>query len=136
MNPNEYQSKALQKEADQSHLTQYVNQAGDQATRFTNGIIGLTDEVGELAAIRKSWLEQERQPDPMHVLEECGDVLWRTCQILASFNLTLQEAMESNLAKLNHRYKARLTPEEAHESNRDRPLEAQKIIETVLNIRR
>lgn len=127
MGPNEYQKRAMKKEADQGELTSHVFKSGDVATRFTNGLIGLTDECGELAALRKRWLEYQGEvPKQSEILEECGDILWRTSQILLAFGLTLDQAMQANILKLEKvRYKDVVcNPEDAKEENRDRKGEA------------
>ena len=131
MNPTEYQERALRKEADQYEIHLYVGESNPEvATRFTNGVIGLVDEVGELAALRKRWLEyQQGPPKKLEILEECGDVLWRTSQILKAFGLTLEQAMEANLAKLEKvRYKDTVcNPHDAAEHNRDRKAEMDEV---------
>lgn len=129
--PNEYQQRAMKKEADQYAIHKFVNEAFPGiATRFTNGLVGLVDEVGELAALRKKWLEyRQDMPKKEEVLEECGDVLWRVSQILKAFNLTLEQAMEANLAKLEKvRYKDTVcNPHDAAESNRNREEEMNEV---------
>lgn len=136
MNPNEYQQRAMAKEADQVWLSDWVWQQGRLASEFTNGLIGLTDECGELASLRKRWLEYEgKQPTQAEILEECGDVLWRTTQILKAFGLTLEQAMEANLAKLEGvRYKDGkvCNPHDAAEENRDRKSELDCVEEVAL----
>lgn len=129
--PNEYQVRAMKKEADQGLIHEYVSEMYyGTATRFTNGLVGLTDEVGELAALRKKWLEyRQGPPKKEEILEECGDVLWRTSQILKAFNLTLEQAMEANLAKLEKvRYKDKVcNPHDAAEENRNREEEMNEV---------
>ena len=127
MDPNKYQQLALEKEASQAQIHEHVCSQGVCGTRFTNGVNGLTNECGELADLRKRWLEYQGLPPQAHeVLEECGDVIWRTTQILATFNLTLEQAMEANIKKLHEvRYKDTVcNPTDAAEENRDRVAEA------------
>ena len=134
MGPNDYQQRALAKEANQERIRDHVYRQGVKATRFSNGIRGLTDEVGELADLEKRWLEyQGKEPTQVQVLEECGDVLWRVSQILASFGLTLDQAMEANLAKLEGvRYKVGIcNPHDAAEENRNREAEAMVVQNTI-----
>lgn len=131
MNPLHYQSEAMAKEANQKTIREYNEGLPDvKATRFTNGLIGLVDEVGELSELRKKWLEYRgEEPTKEQILEECGDVLWRTSQILTAFDLNLAQAMVANLKKLgNVRYKDTIcNPEDAKEENRDREAEAREV---------
>lgn len=131
MKPNDYQDRALSKEADQYEIHLYVAESSPEAaTRFTNGLVGLVDEVGELSALRKRWLEyQQGVPKQEDVLEECGDVIWRVSQILRAFDLTLEQAMRANLAKLEKvRYKDnKCNPIEAAEENRNREAEMNEV---------
>lgn len=124
MAPNEYQDRALAKEADQETIRQRVYSKGVQATRLQNGLTGLTDEVGELAGAVKGWLEYGRTLDETNILEECGDVLWRTCQILRGIDKTLDDAMTANLRKLDARYKAACVDHVEADRNREAEREA------------
>lgn len=124
MTPNEYMELALSKEADQEKIRRRVAAYGTQATRLENGLRGLTNEVGELADVVKGWLEYGRPLDTSNVLEECGDVLWRTSQILRAVGMTLEQAMGANLRKLSIRYEGRCTDEEANNRNLEAEREA------------
>lgn len=123
MKPNEYQTLAMETQADQEVLHTWQMTQGVKATQLQNGVRGLTDEVGELNAALKRWLEYKKELDEGNLLEECGDVLWRTTQILTAIGKTLEEAMESNLRKLGIRYEEGFTFEEAN--NRDLEQEEQ-----------
>lgn len=117
MSPNQYQELAMQKEADQKVIYNRLVEAGVFASRLHNGVRGLSDEVGELNACLKSWIEYGKPLNLDNVLEECGDVLWRTAQILTTVGYTLQEALEANLRKLNVRYEEGFTEKEANNRN-------------------
>jgi len=130
MTPNEYQELAMSKEADQEAIRQRVYSHGIQATRLENGLRGLTDEVGELAGAVKAWLEYGKPLDVSNVLEECGDVLWRTAQILLAIDCSMGQAMEANLRKLSVRYEGRCTDSEA--ANRNLKAERQAILSASL----
>lgn len=128
MDPNRYQRLAMQKEADQELLREWRYQQGVEATRIQNGLTGLTDEVGELAGAVKGWLEYQRILDVRNVEEEVGDCLWRLGQICKAIGITLDQAMESNLKKLDVRYAEGIfTFDEAAEENRDRAAEAEAL---------
>lgn len=135
MDPNKYQQLALEKEANQLDLLEHVYEQGVQGTAFSNGVNGLVNEVGELSDLKKRWLEYRgMKPQPHEILEECGDVLWRTAQVLNAFGLTLEQAMEANIEKLHKvRYKDTVcNPHDAAEENRDRKGEADCVEEVAL----
>lgn len=121
LTPNEYAEAALAKEADQAELHDHRYVMGVRATRMQNGLNGLMDEVGELAAQVKGWLEYKRELDGVNLKEEVGDCLWRLAQICKAGGFTLEDAMVSNLAKLNVRWENKCVPHE--ESDRDREAE-------------
>lgn len=126
MSPNEYQIKAMEKEADQEKIRQRIYAAGVIATRLENGLRGLTNEVGELADAVKGWLEYGRDLNRVNILEEVGDVLWRSCQILKAVGFTLEDAMEANLRKLGVRFEGRAG--DHTEADRDREAELAAMI--------
>jgi len=128
MNAIEYQFLAMEKEANQCELHAWYNQQGVTATRLTNGIRGLTDEVGELNAAAKKWLEYKQPLDEVNIMEEVGDCLWRLAQICKAVDITLSEAMDANIRKLDRRYKDKCTPEESKEENRDREAERKTLM--------
>jgi NTP pyrophosphatase (non-canonical NTP hydrolase) len=67
-------------------------------------IVGLMDEVGELAgAIKKS--EIYGQPtDLENVAEELGDILWRTAYAAHFYGMSLETIARLNIEKLAKRY--------------------------------
>lgn len=127
MTPNEYQRMALSKEADQEKIRQRIESHGVFATRLENAFRGLANEVGELSELLKNWLEYGRPITYAEiktaVLEEGGDFLWRTSQLLAACGWTLEDAMAANLRKLNIRYEAGFTEQEAEPTHRDKSAE-------------
>ncbi len=129
MTPQEYQKRALAKEADQEDLREWVYSQGSKATRMQNGLNGLVDEVGELADQIKGWLEYKRSLDGVNIKEEVGDCLWRLAQISKAAGFTLEDAMFANLVKLEKvRYKDTVCDSEtSKEENRNREKEADAV---------
>ncbi len=72
--------------------------------QLDNGARGLCNDAGELSAAVMKYIEYGRPLDEVNVLEEAGDCLWRIAQVLDAVGLTLEQAMEANLAKLAVRY--------------------------------
>lgn len=138
MTPNEYMDRALAKEADQQEIHIWVAKQGPNATRLNNACRGLADDCGELNGAAKKWLEYQQPLDKANVIEEIGDCLWRLAQACKAVGVTMEEVMVANLRKLEEvRYKDTIcNPHDAKESSRDRKLEAQKIVEAVVNVRK
>lgn len=123
MNPNEYQQLALTTEADQQVIYHRIVTLGVKAVRLDIGSRGLADDAGEVNGVIKKYIEYGQPLDTAHLLEECGDCLWRICQVLAAADFTLEQCMQANLAKLKVRYEDGYSDEQAAEENRDRAAE-------------
>lgn len=127
MNPNEYQQLALRTMADQCELWTRAYEAGVMGTQLDNALRGLMDEVGELAGAVKAWIEYGKPLDPLNLKEEIGDCLWRLAQACDAIGITLEQAMEANIAKLQKRYPEKYTDALAAEENRDRQAEREAL---------
>lgn len=124
MQPNEYQQLALTKMADQRAIQARMILLPAQAIQLDNGSRGIGEEAGEVLACAKRYLEYGKPLDKDRVIDECGDVLWRVAQTLNAVDCTMEEAMRRNLAKLNVRYEAGFTEQEAADEGRNRAAEA------------
>lgn len=74
-------------------------------------IINLAGETGELCSkIAKQLRDKpDEQPGEEYftgILKEAGDVLWQLCAVLDDHGISLEEAAEANLSKLDARKKA------------------------------
>lgn len=138
MTPSQYEQMALRTEANQGAIrdrrinTLLLVPGRDgirdvNASRLQNGVTGLSDEVGELNGIIKRWVEYGKPLASLEVVDECGDVLWRTAQILAAVGSSLEEAMQGNIRKLAARYPDGFSDFLAQEENRDREAERKAI---------
>jgi NTP pyrophosphatase (non-canonical NTP hydrolase) len=124
-----YQQRAMETEADQTVILHRFLDMGKseqlRATRLSNGIRGLSDEIGELNSALKKWLEYDQPLDRENIIEEVGDCLWRLAQIAKSCNFDLEEAANANIHKLQKvRYKDGYSDEAAAEENRNREAES------------
>jgi len=130
MKPNEYQRAALTTEADQMEILLRYKQMSHTdlitAVELSNGVRGLSDEVGELNGALKKWLEYGKALDVTNILEECGDCLWRVCQILNAVDLTMEQAMEANLRKLSGSKDARYNEGFSNDKALNRDTEAER----------
>lgn len=66
--------------------------------------LGLTGEAGEVADLIKKKVGHGHQIDTDELEKELGDVLWYIAALAHTFDLTLVEIAERNLAKLRKRY--------------------------------
>tara|TARA_R110002020_G_scaffold376130_3_gene587277 strand:+ start:5254 stop:5970 length:717 start_codon:yes stop_codon:yes gene_type:complete len=128
MHLNDYAEVAMETEANQDKIADRIIEFASSSltyVRLNNGITGLTDEVGELAAAKKKWIEYGQDLDKENIKEEVGDCLWRLAQICKACDFTMGQAARANINKLQkHRYKDGYSDEAAKEENRDRINEA------------
>lgn len=73
--------------------------------RLLHACAGINTESGELTDILKKHLFYGREIDVTNLKEECGDLIWYINLILDSFGWTWEEVMETNISKLEFRYK-------------------------------
>ena len=66
--------------------------------------LGIMTEAGELASLVKKEVFYDKRADGDDIKEEIGDLLWYIARFLDSTDLTFEECMEANLAKLEKRY--------------------------------
>jgi NTP pyrophosphatase (non-canonical NTP hydrolase) len=88
MNFDDYQK--LAKETDLGHPINYY-------------YLGLTEEAGEVAGLRKRFLRDEGNIDYAKLNKECGDVLWYVSMICDKYGISLQDVAITNLEKLQDR---------------------------------
>lgn len=89
----------------------------NQETRLLHSILGLCDEVGELAKALKAFLFYGKELDYVNLKEEFGDVLWYTALGVDSIQSTLDSVMKTNIEKLRVRYPEKFTKEDALNRN-------------------
>lgn len=95
MTLDEYQSAA-----------QSFNIVPDDA-RGEHAIMGLVEEVGELAGLRKRNVRGDLQQNySQKVKHELGDILWYLADVAAVYGFTLEEIAQANISKLTARASA------------------------------
>ena len=67
-------------------------------------LIGLQDELGELAGPLKKYLWHGHDLDTAHLQDEVGDVLWYLATLCTALDISLAAALEDNIQKLHKRY--------------------------------
>lgn len=90
MDFNKYQECA--KETDLGHPLNYY-------------YLGLAEEAGEVAGLRKRFLRDEGNTDYNNLTKELGDVLWYLAMLADKYNICLEDVAELNLIKLMDRKK-------------------------------
>lgn len=85
---NEYQK--LAGETDLEHPLNYY-------------FLGLTEEAGEVAGLRKRYLRDEGNTDYDVLTKELGDVMWYVARLAHRYGLKLDNIANTNIAKLQDR---------------------------------
>ena len=66
--------------------------------------LGIMTEAGEIASLVKKEVFYEKQIASDKLKLEIGDLLWYVARLLDLSDLTFEECMEANIAKLEKRY--------------------------------
>lgn len=94
-------------------------------------IFGLITELGELTDTYKKYLAYGREVDLVNVKEELGDIMWYFIGMCNILGFDFWDVLETNVRKLDKRYKNGFTKEEAE--NRNLEVE-RKVLETKAHI--
>lgn len=65
--------------------------------------LGLVEEAGEVAGLRKRFLRDEGNIDREILVKELGDVLWYVAQVGKHYNIDMEEVAVTNIQKLTDR---------------------------------
>ena len=116
MDTKEYSKRALAVER-KEHGTVITRLASLQSVSLLHGAIGICTEAGELQDALKRHFFYGKALDPVNVKEELGDLMWYINIVCSELNITLEQVMEANIAKLEKRYEGGFTEQKA--INRD-----------------
>ena len=94
MTINEYQKLAMRT----------LNPQLDKKDVLINGVMGLCGESGEAIDIVKKHLAQGHELDREKLIKELGDIAWYLAETAFALDVTLEEVLEGNIAKLKKRY--------------------------------
>ena len=130
MNSNEYQASAQRTECASNRPTNKTANASPLSTRLLHATLGMVSETGELADAVKKWLYYDQSLDVTNLIEELGDCLWYIALACNALDVSFEEVMERNIAKLRERYPKKFDEAMAVEENRDRKAE-REILEEV-----
>lgn len=131
MDAKTYQECALRTMADQEVILKRVSTTDMQ---LINGVIGLSNEAGELCDAIKRHVEYGKPRDRANIKEEVGDCFWRLRQICDAVGLTFEECMQANIDKLAIRYPKEFSDIQAHEENRDRAAEREVMTSNIAGL--
>lgn len=67
-------------------------------------LIGLQDELGEVAGPLKKYLWHGHPLDITHLQDEIGDVLWYLTTLCNTLGIDLEQVIQANIDKLAKRY--------------------------------
>jgi NTP pyrophosphatase (non-canonical NTP hydrolase) len=76
----------------------------EQEETLKLALIGLSDELGEVAGPIKKYLWHGHHLNRVHLLGEVGDVLWYLATLCNALEISLTDALHANLRKLSRRY--------------------------------
>lgn len=127
MNPNEYQNLAEQTECRGVKHVLDVLAGIPQPIRLFHAALGLSTEVGEFNDMLKKWIYYQQELDQTNLEEELGDILWYVALACNALEVSLEDVMEKNIAKLKARYPGKYTDFLAAEENRDRDAERKSL---------
>ena len=69
-----------------------------------NGVMGLCGESGEAIDIVKKHLHQGHELGRQKLIKELGDIAWYLAETAYALDVSLDEVLEQNIAKLKARY--------------------------------
>lgn len=76
----------------------------DQAELLKLALIGMQDELGEVAGPLKKYLWHGHELDRAHLQDEIGDICWYLATLCNALDISLAGALEDNIEKLCKRY--------------------------------
>lgn len=76
----------------------------DHSETVKMALIGLADEVGEVAGPLKKYLFHGHELSGAKLVDELGDVLWYLTTLANEFDISLEDVISENVEKLRKRY--------------------------------
>lgn len=108
MTPQEYVKRAIALESNDYEAIQQRLIAFDfgiDKLRLLHALVGINTENGELQDQFKKYVFYGKELDKVNLIEEIGDLMWYVALACDELNVSLEEVMTKNLAKLELRYK-------------------------------
>jgi NTP pyrophosphatase (non-canonical NTP hydrolase) len=118
MNPKQYVENVLVTEA--RDFTPVKDRMQDTGTvRLMHAMIGMATESGEIQDQLKKHIFYGKPLDKTNLVEELGDLMWYVGIMANQLDVSLEEVMEKNIAKLRKRYGEKFTEAAALNRNLD-----------------
>ena len=115
------------------HRRRAMNYDLNLSMQRINAALGL-GEAGEVQGIIKKELFHDHAEDPYKVLDEAGDLIFYLDWLLETYDWTIENAMNANVAKLAERFPNGFDP--ARSRLRDRQKESEAVSEAVQYVAR
>ena len=103
MNPIEYVQAAIRTESRIDPELRF-NQLPTDFIRLLHAAMGLCTEAGEFQDELKRVLFYHKELDRINLIEEIGDVCWYLAVLCDTLEVSLEDVMARNIAKLKQRY--------------------------------
>lgn len=100
--------------------------------QLVHATLGLVTESGELADVIKRQAIYGKEVDVQNVIEELGDVLWYVALACRAVDVSMEQVMAGNIAKLSARYPDKFKEQDA--LNRDTVAEMASMDKAVHNM--
>lgn len=91
----------------------------EDTLRLLHGAIGIATESGELLSPIKAHVFYGKELDKTNLKEELGDILWYIAITADELDISFEELMEKNIAKLKARYGDKFSEHMAKNRNLD-----------------
>jgi NTP pyrophosphatase (non-canonical NTP hydrolase) len=89
---------------DYQEAVQRTCATADRDDTLKLSLIGLQDELGEVAGPLKKYLWHGHTLDRDHIQDEMGDMMWYLATLCNALGITLEAALQGNVKKLQQRY--------------------------------
>lgn len=76
----------------------------DTIADLVHGAIGIATEAGELVDMLLGVIRDDKRPDRVNAVEECGDIMWYQSRVLKWAGVSFEHCQSVNIAKLHGRH--------------------------------
>jgi len=104
-----------------------ANSLGQDGDRI-HATLGIVSEAGEIADTVKKSFAYGKKLDKDNLLEECGDLVWFLNLMIHNLDLTWEQVLAANIAKLEKRY-PNLRFDAEHALNRNKQVEIEGLLQ-------
>ncbi len=117
MTPSEYLKESARTEYTPPFITStpppITLEARQEQAQIMHAAMGMVTEAGEFIDAMKKLTIYGKPLDRTNLVEELGDVMWYVALACRTLNVSLEEVMDRNIAKLRARFPEKFTSEQA-----------------------